>query len=117
LTAAQQIPRRTDTPKSRGFALAESLHVAPNFRCQWFRETRLPPGEHPARRGTAMPTAIKDLPICVALILALVAAVMSTPGQTGRPYQALRWMPVGVSPEADMLAGAIGEIPANVLSP
>lgn len=64
-----------------------------------------------------MPTTIKDLPICVALILALVAAVMSTPDQADRPYQALRWVQTGVSPEADMLAGAIGEIPSNFLSP
>ena len=64
-----------------------------------------------------MPTAVKDFPICVALILALVAAVVSTPGQAGRPYQALRWMQMGVSPEAYMFAGAIGEIPSNFLSP
>jgi hypothetical protein len=65
----------------------------------------------------AVPTAIKDLAICVALVLALVAAVMSTPGHAGRRYQALQWIQMAGSPEADMLAGAIGEIPENFLSP
>jgi hypothetical protein len=64
-----------------------------------------------------MPTAIKDLLICVALILALAAAVMSTPNHAGRPYQALQWIQVASAPEADMLAGAVGETPANFLSP
>ena len=64
-----------------------------------------------------MLTAIKDCPTHVVLILALVAAVMSTPGQTGRPYQALRWIQMGVSPEANTLAGAIGETPTNFWAP
>jgi hypothetical protein len=72
--------------------------------------TRLKPGQE---RETAMPTAMKDLPTCVALMLALVAAIVSTPGQAGGPYQVLRWIQVGVSPEVNMLAGAIGETPAS----
>jgi len=64
-----------------------------------------------------MLTGIKDFPICVALILALVAAVMSTPGEADRKYHALRWIQMGVSPEADMFAGAIGEFPTSFLAP
>jgi hypothetical protein len=68
-------------------------------------------------RATAMPAAIKDCSICVALILALAAAVISTPGQFGFPYQALQWLQVGACAEVNTLAGAIGEIPANCPAP
>ena len=64
-----------------------------------------------------MLTAMKDCPTYVALILAIVAAVMSWPGETGGSYQVLRWIQMGVAPEADMLSGAIGETPTNFLSP
>ena len=64
-----------------------------------------------------MLTAIKDCSTVVALILALVAAVMSMPGLAGGSYQALGWIQMGVCSEVDMLAGAIGETPANCPAP
>jgi hypothetical protein len=64
-----------------------------------------------------MRSAMKDCPTCVALILALVAAVMSTPGQSGGTDQVQKWLQMGAAPEADVLAGAIGEIPPRFLSP
>jgi hypothetical protein len=68
-------------------------------------------------RETAMQTAIKDCPICVALILAVVAAVMSMPREPGRPYQILEWMQIGACSEVNQLAGAIGETSAGCPSP
>jgi hypothetical protein len=64
-----------------------------------------------------MPTAIKDCSICAALILALVAAVISSPGQAGIPYQALQWLQMGACAEVNTLAGAIGETPASCPAP
>ena len=64
-----------------------------------------------------MPTAIKDCPICAALILALVAAAISSPGQAGMPYRALQWLQMGACAEVNTLAGAIGETPANCPAP
>jgi hypothetical protein len=65
-----------------------------------------------------MLTAIKDFSTFVALILALVAAVISVPGQVGIPYQqALRWLQMGSCAEVNTLAGAIGETPANCPAP
>ena len=64
-----------------------------------------------------MPAAIKDCSICVALILAVAAAAISTSGQVGIPYQALQWLQVGACAEVNTLAGAIGETPANCPAP
>ena len=64
-----------------------------------------------------MRTAMKDCPTCVALMLALVAAVMSTHGQAGIPHQAVQWLQVGACAELNTLAGAIGETPANCPAP
>jgi hypothetical protein len=64
-----------------------------------------------------MRTAMKDCPTCVALIMALVAAAMSTHGQAGIPYQALQWLQVGACAELNTLAGSIGETPANCPAP
>jgi hypothetical protein len=64
-----------------------------------------------------MLTAIKDCPTVVALVLALVAAVLSMPDLAVTPYQALEWIQIGACSEVDMLAGAIGETPANCPGP
>jgi hypothetical protein len=68
-------------------------------------------------RAIAMPTAIKDCSIGTALLLALVAAVMSTRSPVGIPYQALQWLQVGACAEVNTLAGAIGETPASCPAP
>jgi hypothetical protein len=60
-----------------------------------------------------MLTAMKDCLTYVALILAVVAAVISTPGEAGRPSQALQWLQLGACAEVNTLAGAIGETPAD----
>jgi hypothetical protein len=55
--------------------------------------------------------------ICVALVLATAAAVLSVPGETNRTYQTLRWLHVNFGPEAAALAGAIGKNPEIMLAP
>jgi hypothetical protein len=66
---------------------------------------------------TAMLTGTKDYPAYAALILALMAAVMSMPGESARPYQILEWMQIGACTEVNQLAGAIGETSAGCPSP
>jgi hypothetical protein len=55
--------------------------------------------------------------LCVALILAAAAAVLSTPGETDHAYQTLHWLMASVGQEAADLAGAIGENPEITLAP
>jgi hypothetical protein len=69
-----------------------------------------------------MLTGMKDYPAYVALILALVAAVMSMPGESrpeepGRTYQVLEWVQIGTCSEVNLLAGAIGETSAGCPEP
>ena len=64
-----------------------------------------------------MRTVMKEYPTCVALMLALAAAVMSTNGQVGIPHQALQWLQVGACAELNTLTGAIGETQASCPAP
>jgi hypothetical protein len=64
-----------------------------------------------------MRTAMKVYPTCVALMLALVAAVMSTHGQAGIPHRALQLLQVGACAELNTLTGAIGETQASCPAP
>ena len=55
--------------------------------------------------------------IGVALTLALLAAVMSAPGQAGRTSETLPAASTSVAPQADMVPRPMSEIPENFLSP
>jgi hypothetical protein len=55
--------------------------------------------------------------IGVALTLALLAAVISAPGQTDRASETLQSVSASVAPQADMVARPMAEIPENFLSP
>jgi hypothetical protein len=59
-----------------------------------------------------MPPAADRYAICVALVLAAAAAVVSAQDQPGEAYKKLRWLlSAGAAPEAAVMAGAIGENP------
>jgi hypothetical protein len=53
----------------------------------------------------------------VALSLAVLAAIMSAPGQADRTTATLRWLQLCVGPEAVAAAGAIGEDPEQLEGP
>jgi hypothetical protein len=68
-------------------------------------------------KATTMTLAIDHFMICLALILALTAAIVTTrngPGIASRFGELLR---MGTLPEARMLAGAIGEHPESLTGP
>jgi hypothetical protein len=81
------------------------------------------PAQAPDLKGeTAMLTGMKDYPTYVALILAVVAAVMSMPGESrpeepGGTYRVLEWVRIGTCSEVNLLAGAIGETSAGCPEP
>ena len=65
-----------------------------------------------------MPFRISDCTTCIALTLAMAAAIMSAPGRADETYQKLRWLLLtSTTPEAAVIAGAIGEQPDSLLSP
>ena len=64
-----------------------------------------------------MPTIADVLTICIALGLAMMAAIESTPGQADRTYQMSQWVQASFSPEAEAVAGAIGEHPEQMFAP
>jgi hypothetical protein len=64
-----------------------------------------------------MPSIIDTCTTLVALVLAVTAAIISTPGHADAPWQLSEWLQLSICPEADAMAGAIGENPAQVVPP
>jgi hypothetical protein len=84
---------------------------APPWAAEAPREGFVPAGGYVMRSGGE--TCI----IGVALTLALLAAVMSAPGQAGRTSETLQSVNTSDAPQADMVARPMVEIPENFLSP
>jgi hypothetical protein len=53
----------------------------------------------------------------IALALAAMAAVMSAPGHAVPSWQLSDWLQMSICPEADAMAGAIGEHPPTTQPP
>jgi hypothetical protein len=64
-----------------------------------------------------MPSVIDNCTTLVALVLAVVAAIMSAPGHADAPWQLSDWLQLSICPEADAMAGAIGEQPVQMVPP
>ncbi len=64
-----------------------------------------------------MPSAIDTFTTLVALILAVTAAIVSTPGHADAPWQLSQWFQLSICPEADAMADAIGEHPREAEPP
>jgi hypothetical protein len=68
-------------------------------------------------KATTMTLAIDNCMICLALILALTAAIMTTPNGSGIASRSAELLRMGTLPEARMLAGSIGENPESLMGP
>ncbi len=63
-----------------------------------------------------MPIKVGDCGTYIAVTLAAAAAIMSAPGQAKDPYHIGRFLLSTAAPEADAMAGAIGDDPESLLS-
>jgi hypothetical protein len=64
-----------------------------------------------------MPSLVETCSTVFALVLAVVAAIMSAPGHADAPWQLSEWLQLSICPEADAMAGALGENPVGVVPP
>jgi hypothetical protein len=69
------------------------------------------------RRPTKRSSLSADRTILVALVLAAATALTSMPGGSSLTVEVMRWLQAGTAPEADLTAGAIGEVPSRFLGP
>jgi hypothetical protein len=65
----------------------------------------------PAKGESKVPAKAEQFLTSFALVLALVAAALSTPNHALEMHRMARWLMLGVAPEAAANAGAIGENP------
>jgi hypothetical protein len=68
-------------------------------------------------KATAMTVTINQCVTWVALLLALTAAIVSMPNAPGMASRFAKLLSLGTLPEAQMLAGSIGEHPESLMGP
>lgn len=64
-----------------------------------------------------MPTVPDAITVFIALALAVAAAITSLPLHAIATWQVSEWMQLSICPEADAMAGAIGEHPETMPAP
>jgi hypothetical protein len=67
--------------------------------------------------ATTLPGKAEQFAICLALVLAAAAAIMSGAGQSDKMQRLMQWLMLSTGPETDAIVGAIGEHAEVLLSP
>jgi hypothetical protein len=68
-------------------------------------------------KATTLPGKVEQCAICLAVVLAAAAAIMSGAGGSDKIQRLKQWLLLSTAPEAAAIAGAIGEDPEVFRAP